>query len=399
MIRGQAVIVSAQQPAHNGFGHRAARPFRLTAPGPPLTMTGYGNRPRAPFGVQRMSRWTATLAVSALTLMGAVGQPPAGEPAGATHQLKATPKTVAWGYYDAATPPVLRIKSGDTVEVQTLITNSPTGLQLAGVPAEQVEAALRDIHRDVKDRGPGGHILTGPIHVEGAERGDALEVRIKSIKLALPYAYNGFSPGRGFLPEDFPRRQTRIIPLDEKRMVARFAEGVEIPLRPFFGSMGVAPPEKLGRVSSGPPGVHAGNLDNKELVAGTTLFIPVHAPGALFLVGDGHAGQGDGEIDITALETSLTGTLQFVVRKDLHLTWPRAETPTHYIAMGLDPDLTQAMKIAAREVIHFLATEKHMSREEAYMLASVAVDFRVTQVVDGTKGVHAMIPKEIFKKK
>jgi len=163
--------------------------------------------------------------------------------------------------------------------------------------------------------------------------------------------------------------------------------------------MGVAPPLSAGRISSVPPGNHAGNLDNKELVAGTTLFIPVHAKGALFAVGDGHAGQGDGEIDITALETSLRGTLQFVVRKDLHLRWPRAETPTHYVVMGLDKDLTLAAKLAAREAIDFLTTEKQLSPDQAYMLASVAVDFRITQLVDGTRGVHGMIPKEIFKKK
>ena len=163
--------------------------------------------------------------------------------------------------------------------------------------------------------------------------------------------------------------------------------------------MGVAPPDSAGRISSGPPGIHAGNLDNKELVAGTTLFIPVHAKGALFSVGDGHAGQGNGEVDITALETSLTGKLQFVARKDMHLRWPRAETPTHFIAMGLDKDLTEATKIAVREAIDFLATEKHLSRDDAYMLASVAVDFNITQLVDGTKGVHAMIPKSIFKTK
>src|SRR5881296_3288627 len=230
-----------------------------------------------------------------------------------TYQLKPTPKTVAWGYYDAAAPPVMRVKSGDTVEVQTLITSSPTRLEGAGVKPEDVEQALRDIYKEVTDKGPGGHILTGPIFIEGAEPGDVLEVRIQKIKLALPYAYNGFSPRGGFLPEDFPHSRTKIIPLDEKRMVGRFAEGIEIPLRPFFGSMGVAPPASAGRISSVPPGVHAGNLDNKELVAGTTLFIPVHAPGALFAVGDGHAAQGNGEIDITALETSLTGTLQFVV--------------------------------------------------------------------------------------
>src|SRR5262249_1149183 len=151
---------------------------------------------------------------------------------------------------------------------------------------------------------------------------DALEVRIQKVQLALPYAYNGFSPRGGLLPEDFPRARTKIIQLDAQRMVAHFAEGIEIPLRPFFGSMGVAPPASAGRISSGPPGIHAGNLDNKELVAGTTLFIPIHARGALFAVGDGHAAQGNGEIDLTALETSLTGTLQFVVRKDLKLRWP-----------------------------------------------------------------------------
>ncbi len=329
----------------------------------------------------------------------AFGQATTAEPTGKTHELKATPKTVAWGYYSAAATPNLRIKSGDTVEVDTLLTNSPTGLERALLPPAQVEQSLRDIYAEVKDKGPGGHILTGPIYVEDAEPGDTLEVRIKAIKLAIPYAYTAFSPRGGFLTEDFQRAKTKIIPLDEKRMVGKFGEGIEIPLKPFFGSMGVAPPESAGRVSSAPPGIHAGNLDNKELVAGTTLFTPVHAKGALFAVGDGHAAQGDGEVCITALETSLHGTLQFVVRKDLKLKWPRAETPTHYITMGLDKDLTLAAKIATRETLDFLATEKHLSPDDAYMLASTAVDFHITQVVDGVKGVHGMIPKEIFKKK
>jgi len=155
----------------------------------------------------------------------------------------------------------------------------------------------------------------------------------------------------------------------------------------------------MGKIDSGPPGIHAGNLDNKELVAGTTLLIPVHAHGALFEVGDGHAGMGNGEVDITALETSLTGVFQFIVHKDMHFEWPRAETPTHWITMGLDPDLTQATKIALHETLDFLMKEKKLSREEAYMLASVAVDFEITQLVDGTKGVHGMIPKSIFKSK
>jgi acetamidase/formamidase len=313
-------------------------------------------------------------------------------------QLKATPTTVAWGYYWSAAKPVLRIHSGDTVEIQTMLTNSPDRLATAGVKAEDIEPELKAIYAEVKDKGPGGHILTGPVYIEGAEPGDTLEVRIVKIAYSIPYAYNSFSPRSGVLgPDDFAKGATKIIPLDTKRNVARFSDSIEIPLHPFFGSMGVAPPEASGRLSSAPPGTHAGNLDNKDLIAGTKLFIPVHAPGALFEVGDGHAGQGNGEVDITALETSLTGTFQFILRKDLHLKAPRGETPTHYIAMGLNPDLTEALKMAVREAIDFLVTEKHLSREDAYMLCSVGVDFNVTQAVDGTKGVHAMIPKKIFK--
>jgi acetamidase/formamidase len=350
---------------------------------------------------ERMSFWIKSAAFIAMLLPAPTvsGQEPARGTEPQTHELKASPKTVAWGFYDAAAPPVLRIKSGDTVEVHTLITNSPARLEAAGLPPEQVEQALRDIHNEVTNKGPGGHILNGPIFIESAEPGDVLEVRIQAIRLAIPYAYNAFGPRRGFLPEDFPYSKMRIIPLDEKKMVARFAEGIEVPLRPFFGSMGVAPPESAGRIHSSPPGIHAGNLDNKELVAGTTLFIPVHVRGALFEVGDGHAGQGNGEVDITALETSLKGTLQLVVRKDKHLRWPRAETPTHYIAMGIDTDLTEATKNAVREAIDFLMTEKKLTKDDAYMLASIAVDFDITQLVDGTKGVHAMIPKAIFGQK
>jgi acetamidase/formamidase len=322
-------------------------------------------------------------------------QQPVGS-AGQIYQLKPTPKTVTWGYYDPKTPPVLRIKSGDTVEIQTLIASSPERFESARVQPDQIEQPLRDIFNQVKEKGPGAHVLTGPIYIEGAEQGDVLEVRIQKIQLAIPYALNAFSPGRGFLPDDYPYAKTKVIPLDEKRMVAHFADGIEIPVRPFFGSMGIAPPDVTGRISSNPPWVHAGNLDNKDLVAGTTLFIPIHARGALFEVGDGHAGQGDGEVDVTALETSLIGTFQFIVRKDMHLRWPRAETPTHYITMGMHADLTEATKIAVREMIDFLMSEKHLNRDDAYMLASVAADLHITELVDGNDGVHMMIPKSIF---
>jgi acetamidase/formamidase len=314
----------------------------------------------------------------------------------ANFELKASPSTVVWGYYSASAKPVLRIHSGDTVRIETVSTGSPARFEAFGVPPSDIPDSFRTIYKEVTDRGPGGHILTGPVFIEEAEPGDVLELRIQKIEVAYPFAYNGFSPSSGFMPEDFPYPRTKIIPLDRTRNIAHFANGIEIPMHPFFGSMGVAPPEGSGRISSAPPWIHAGNLDNKELVEGTTLYIPVHAKGALFEVGDGHAGQGNGEIDITAMETGLTGTFQFIVRKDMHLNWPRAETPTHYIVMGLHQDLTEATKLAIRETIEFLVSEKHLSRDEAYMLASVAVDFNITQLVDGNKGVHAMIPKNIF---
>ena len=313
-----------------------------------------------------------------------------------TFELKATPKTVVWGYYSASAPPALRIHSGDTVKIETVSTGSPARFEAAGVPPNQISSSFREIYQQVTDRGPGGHILTGPVYVDGAEQGDVLEVRIQAIELTSTFAYNGFRPGSGFLPDDFPYARTKIIPLDRQRMLAHFSDSIQIPLRPFFGSMGVAPPDTNGRISSAPPWIHAGNLDNKDLVAGTILYIPVHAKGALFEVGDGHAGQGNGEVDITALETALTGTFQFVVRKDMHLRWPRAETPTHYITMGLHEDLTEAAKMAIREAIDFMVSEKHLTRDDAYMLSSVAADFCITQLVDGNKGVHAMIPKAIF---
>lgn len=318
----------------------------------------------------------------------------AGASAQEVHHLAATPSTVAWGYYWAEAKPVLRVRSGDIVDVQTLITSSPSRLEGAGVAAADVQPSLRAIYDSVTDRGPGGHILTGPIYVEGAEPGDVLEVRILSISLPIAYGYNGCS---GFVREHCaPEGGMRILPLDREHMVSRFAPGITIPLQPFFGSMGVAPPPSEGRVSSNPPGTHAGNLDNRELVAGTSLFIPVHVPGALFEIGDGHAAQGDGEVDQTAIETSLDGRIQLTVHKGHTLEWPRAETPTDFIAMGTDEDLTTATKTAIGQAIELLQDEKGLSEMEAYRLVSVACSVRITELVDGKVGVHVMIPKSIF---
>jgi acetamidase/formamidase len=234
--------------------------------------------------------------------------------------------------------------------------------------------------------------------VEGAEPGDVLEVRFQSIELAIPYGYNAIGQN-GFLSDEIFDRKMRIVPLDREKMIGHFSDGIDIPLHPFFGSVGVAPPKEVGRWNSAPPWINAGNLDNKELTAGSTLYIPVHVKGALFEIGDGHAAQGNGEVDITAIETSLIGNLQFTVHKGKTLHWPRAETATHIITMGCDRDLNAATHIAVREMISYLMEEKKMSQADAYMLCSVAVDVDITQLVDGNVGVHAMLPKAIFTKK
>jgi acetamidase/formamidase len=314
-----------------------------------------------------------------------------------THRLEATPATVAYGYYWSAATPVLRIDSGDIIDVDTLLTNTPAGLAKSGVPDEKIQASLKAIVAEVTGdrRGPGGHILTGPVYVEGAEPGDVLEVKILSIDLAIDYGYNGCS---GYLPENCETAlPSKIITLDRKKMTAEFLPGIVIPLKPFYGSIGIAPAPELGRVSSNPPGRHAGNLDNRELIAGSTLYIPVFAPGALFEIGDGHAAQGDGEVDQTAIETSLRGRLQLTVRKDMRLKWPRAETPTDYISMATDPDLVVATKTAIQEMVDFLVSEKKLTRHQAYQLVSIAGNVAVTQLVDKPNlGVHVRLPKSIF---
>ncbi|HJZ72417.1 MAG TPA: acetamidase/formamidase family protein [Vicinamibacterales bacterium] len=333
----------------------------------------------------------ALLTVLAATSFAAGAQSPK------THRLEATPSTVAYGYYWSESKPALRIASGDIIDVDTLLTNSPMGLARAGVPEAKIQSSLKAIVTEVTGdrRGPGGHILTGPVYVEGAQPGDALEAKILSIDFPLDYGYNGCA---GILPENCDRSvPARIIPIDARKMTAEFAPGVVIPLHPFFGSMGVAPAPELGRVSSNPPGRHAGNLDNRELGVGSTLYIPVFAPGALFEVGDGHGAQGDGEVDQTAIETSLRGRIQLTVRKGMTLTWPRAETATDYISMATDPDLMVATKGAIQEMVDFVATSRKMTKHQAYQLVSIAGNVAVTQLVDRPNhGVHVRLPKSIF---
>jgi acetamidase/formamidase len=325
--------------------------------------------------------------------------------------LLATPTTVAWGYYSAHAKPALTVHSGDTVIMQTASTCGPPDRLLAeGVHPDQIPTWLAPLYAGVppSDRGPGGHILTGPVAIAEAEPGDILEVRVLHIDITTDFACNGFGVGRGFLPDDFPYGRTKIIPLDRTALTAAFAPGIVIPLHPFFGSMGIAPPESAGKWNSAPPWMHGGNMDNKELTVGSTIFYPVHAPGALFEAGDGHAGQGNGEVDITALETFLTGTFQFIVHKGeatkQRLLWPRAETSTAYIAMGFHEDLKTATEMAVRNMILFLSEQAHaqnpgfpmLSRDDAYALISTACDVDITQLVDTKSGVHVLCPKSLF---
>lgn len=322
-------------------------------------------------------------------------------------RLNSTPDHVVRGQIPANVPPVLRVKQGqlvtiDTVSHQGLTTpEGPVGFfAKGGVKREDVLPDAIDVFDRVKPApGSGTHVLTGPIYIEGAEPGDLLEVRIVDVQFRVGYGVNASSKGIGVLPELLSGPLSRVIHLDLKRNVAVFSPTIEVPLAPFMGIMAVAPPPQMQSVSTRPPGAFGGNIDLKQLTKGATLYLPVYNSGALFFTGDGHAVQGDGEVDGTAIEISLRPTLQFIVRKagGKSLTWPRAETPTHYIAMGMDKDLNAAMKAAVGEAVNFLMQEKSLSAGEAYALASIAVDFRIAESVNLVQVVYGMIPKALFK--
>ncbi|MBB3451764.1 acetamidase/formamidase [Rhizobium sp. BK313] len=307
------------------------------------------------------------------------------------HHLPASSANCAWGYFDPKRPPALTVDSGDTVVIDT-VSGGPDVLPKGEffIPPE-----LLDVHKNSIQEMP-GHILTGPVAIRGAKPGQVLEVRIKDVKLRQNWGYNAIRPLAGTLPYDFETARLLNIPLDVEANVAHLPWGLKLPLAPFFGVMGVAPPPNWGRISSIMPRAHAGNIDNKELVAGTTLYLPIFNEGALFSCGDGHGAQGDGEVCITAIETALRGTFQFIVRDDLSFTYPRAETPTHYITMGMDPDLDQCSIMALRDMIVLLGEKAGLSREDAYTLCSLAGDLHVTQTVNGNKGVHMMMAKSLL---
>lgn len=318
-----------------------------------------------------------------------------GKTSSATKVLRATPDTVHWGYLDATIKPALTIDSGERVTIDCVTCNPewmpPTDLGFDVLPD------MAEIHQKVK-KGSGNHIFTGPIFVRGAKIGDILEVKILDIKLRQNWGWNLFRGYMGTIPEDFPYMRLTHIPLDIEARVATMPSGFKIPLAPFFGQLAVAPAEIFGRQNSKEPREFGGNLDCKELTAGSTIYLPVWNEGALFSTGDGHAAQGDGEVDGTAIETALSGTFEFNVRHDLDWKMPRAETPTHYIAFGLDTDLDDAARQALKEMIAWIVEMTGIHKDEAYAMCSFASDLHVTQTVNNMKGVHAMLPKHILKK-
>jgi acetamidase/formamidase len=331
---------------------------------------------------------------------------PSGSPPDAT--LRSTPDTVVWGYIRADRAPVLRIESGQTVRIDTVThqglntRDDPVAyFGAAGIsPAEVLEDA-KAIYRALKrEDGAGAHIITGPIYVEGAQPGDMLEIRVLDVEFRVPYGVNSTGPGSGAVPDLLQQPAVKVIKLDLARRVALFSAQVEVPLAPFMGIVAVAPPPETGRVSTKPPGAFGGNIDFKHLTAGSILYLPVFNEGALFYTGDGHAVQGDGEVDGTAIEISLAPTLQFVVHKGAgrDMKWPRAEDDTHYYSMGMDADLGKALQNAIREAAGFLQEKAALSAAEAYALCSLAVDFRIGEAVNNVLMVYGAIPKRLFKR-
>ncbi|HQT80075.1 MAG TPA: acetamidase/formamidase family protein [Rhodopila sp.] len=316
----------------------------------------------------------------------------------AMHRLTSTPQTVRWGVFDASFPPVLTVNSGDTVTLEC-VSGGPEVMPPPGSNFV-IPPALAAIHAAKIPRAP-GHLITGPVAVTGAEPGDMLEIHIDKIDFGAEWGYCGFRPLAGTIPEDFPETFLSHIPIDRERKTCRMPWGTELKLAPFFGVMGVAPPPQYRTISTVQPREHGGNLDNKELTEGSTLFLPVWAPGALFSAGDGHGVQGDGEVCINALETCLTGTFTLTLHKgggarDPLLAYPRAETASHFISMGMHEDLDVAMKTALRQMIAFITSRTNLSRQEAYQFCSLAVDFHVTQTVNGEKGVHGLLRKGLL---
>lgn len=303
------------------------------------------------------------------------------------------PENLTFGYFDPARAPVAEVASGDEVVMQCLAACETPDLppEDKGTILPEHLAAL-EYHK--ADKGAGPHMITGPVYVEGAKQGDVLQVDILEAMPAQDWGFTAILPLLGALPDEFTDYERLHMAIDGQKGICRLPWGLELPLDPFFGIMAVAPPMEWGRIGTPEPRAMGGNMDNKELKPGTTLYLPVFHEGALFMAGDGHGRQGDGEVCIAAVETALTGRFRLTVRKDMSLKTPFAENDEHLISMGFDESLDEAMRKATRDMIKVVAERGGLTRNHAYMLLSIAGDLRVTQVVDGEKGVHMMFRKE-----
>lgn len=318
--------------------------------------------------------------------------------------LPATAQTSLWGWFPTHRDAALTVPSGAVVRIDAV---NQVGVPTArgpvayfadlGVPADDVLPELAEIAAIPRTPGSSGHVLTGPVHVEGAEPGDVLQVEILGLAPRVPYGVNASGHGSGVLPELLDEPSVRLLHLDDDHTSYDFGHGIRVPFRPFAGIMAVAPPTEAGFVSANPPDRWGGNMDIKDLTAGSTLYLPVFQPGAQFYVGDTHGAQGHGEVNQTAVEHSLSVTARFTVRKDTRLTWPRADLPAHHLAMGAHEDLDVALQIATTEAITLLREKRaSLTVADAYALCSIAVDFVVAEAVDGNKLVAAYVPRDLL---
>jgi acetamidase/formamidase len=346
--------------------------------------------------MKRKTGWIALFILMG-TLLGSAGRVSA-QTAAKSYELKLTPANVTWGPITGNTKPVLRVASGDTITVETFGDSVVNYLRFAGIPDSEIPASLRDLQAYGEAHGFAGSPTTGPIYIEGAEPGDTLAIHFIKFEFIHPYGWTQITPGRGTLPDEFPFFKVKILHYNLAAGTVEFAPGITLKLAPFWGVTQVAPPLAPRAVQETSPGPLGGNMDDKDLGAGSTLYLPVQVPGALLSFGDSHALQGDGEITISASETSLRGTVQVTLQKGKRILWPRAETPTDYMTMGINPDLNEATRLAVRDMLDFLTKEKGMSREDAYMLCTLAVNLHITEFVDNPKGVRAKVSKSIFEK-
>lgn len=323
------------------------------------------------------------------------------------YEIEPTPENIEWGIFDPAREPILTIESGETVKFGCVLTSPDEEdhtqfLLDNGIAESDIFEPEVAVGNQLEPQGP--HPVTGPVYVEDAEPGDVLEVTVQDIEVSAPYGVNYGGPG-GHLPDtDFSEGKTTVIPFDEERETALFTDppnvsleqDIEFPLEPFMGIYAVSQNPSTGPVGTGAPSYFGGNMDNQRLGVGTSIYLPVNAAGALFWTGDGHAVQGDGEVSLTAIETSLSPTLEFTLHKGIEMDWPVAETDEYYIPMGFSEDLDDAMTHAVREAISMLVYQEGLEPIDAYRLCSLNVDFNIAEVVDGMEIIDATIPKSMF---